>query len=119
MGLLISWALLTIVVFITAAVVPGFRIRGFTGAVLVAALFGLLNFFLGWLLFVAIGLGTLGLGFLLAFLTRWVVDAIVLKMVDALSRSLEIASFGHAFLAALVMSGLGTLLELLLTRVMM
>ena len=116
MGLLISWALLTIVVFITAAVVPGFRIRGFTGAVLVAALFGILNFFLGWLLFVAIGLGTLGLGFVLAFLTRWLVDAIVLKIVDALSKSLEIESFGRAFLAALVMSGLGTLLEFLLAR---
>jgi putative membrane protein len=116
MGLLISWALLTIVVFITAAIVPGFRIRGFTGAVLVAALFGILNFFLGWLLFVAIGLGTLGLGFVLAFLTRWIVDAIVLKMVDTLSKSLEIESFGRAFLAALVMSGLGTLLEFLMLR---
>jgi putative membrane protein len=116
MGLLISWALLTIVVFVTAAVVPGFKIRGFTGAVLVAALFGILNFVLGWLLFVVIGFGTLGLGFLLAFLTRWLVDAILLSIVDALSKSLEIESFGRAFLAAMVMSGLGTLLEFLLVR---
>lgn len=116
MGLLVSWALLTLVVFVTAAVVPGFYIRGFTGAMLVAALFGVINFFLGWLLFVAIGFGTLGLGFLLAFITRWLVDAIVLKIVDALSRSLEIVSFGRAFLAAMVMSGLGTLLEFLFVR---
>ena len=116
MGLLISWALLTIVVFVTAAIVPGFYIRGFTGAVLVAALFGIVNFFLGWLLFVAIGVGTLGVGFVLAFLTRWLVDAIVLKIVDALSKSLEIVSFGRAFLAAMVMSGLGTLLEYLIVR---
>lgn len=116
MGLLISWALLTIVVFVTAAIVPGFKIRGFTGAVLVAALFGILNFALGWLLFVAIGFGTLGLGFLLAFVTRWLVDAILLMLVDALSKSLEIVSFGRAFLAAMVMSGLGTLLEFLLVR---
>ncbi len=116
MGLLISWALLTIVVFVTAAVVPGFKIRGFTGAVLVAALFGILNFVLGWLLFVVIGVGTLGLGFLLAFVTRWLVDAILLSIVDTLSASLEIESFGRAFLAAMVMSGLGTLLEFLLVR---
>lgn len=116
MGLLVSWALLTLVVFVTAAVVPGFSIRGFTGAMLVAALFGVINFFIGWLLFVAIGFGTLGLGFLLAFITRWLVDAIVLKIVDALSRSLEIVSFGRAFLAAMVMSGLGTLLEFLVVR---
>jgi putative membrane protein len=116
MGILISWALLTIVVFVTAAIVPGFYIRGFTGAVLVAALFGIVNFFLGWLLFVAIGIGTLGIGFALAFLTRWLVDAIVLQVVDALSKSLEIVSFGRAFLAAMVMSGLGTLLEYLVVR---
>jgi putative membrane protein len=116
MGLLVSWALLTLVVFVTAAVVPGFYIRGFTGAMLVAALFGVINFLIGWLLFVAIGFGTLGLGFLLAFITRWLVDAIVLKIVDALSRSLEIVSFGRAFLAAMVMSGLGTLLEFVFVR---
>jgi putative membrane protein len=116
MGLLVSWALLTLVVFVTAAIVPGFYIRGFTGAMLVAALFGVINFFIGWLLFVAIGLGTLGLGFLLAFITRWLVDAIVLKIVDSLSKSLEIVSFGRAFLAAMVMSGLGTLLEFLVLR---
>ncbi len=109
--LLISWLVLTLIVLLTAAIVPGVSVRGFGGALVVAALFGLLNMAIGWLLFVAIGFGTLGLGFLLAFLTRWLVDAILLKLVDALSKSLDIASFGHAFLAAMVMSGLGTLAD--------
>jgi putative membrane protein len=109
--LLISWLVLTLIVLLTAAIVPGVTVRGFGGALVVAALFGLLNVAIGWLLFIAIGFGTLGLGFLLAFLTRWIVDAILLKLVDALSRSIEIVSFGHALLAAMVMSGLGTLAE--------
>lgn len=117
MSLLLSWLILTVIVLLTAAIIPGFSVRGFWGAVLVAALFGTLNFFVGWLLFIALGLGTLGLGFLLAFVTRWVVDAILLKIVDAFADSLTIVSWGRAFLAAIVMSGLGTLAELLLVQI--
>jgi putative membrane protein len=116
MSILSSWAVLTAAVLATAAVLPGFRIRGVGSAILVAALFGVLNVLLGWLLFVAIGLGTLGLGFLFAFLTRWLVDAILLRIIDAMTTRLWIAGFGTAFLAAMIMSGLGTLLELLIAR---
>jgi putative membrane protein len=70
----------------------------------------------GWLLFVIIGIGTLGLGFLLAFVTRWVVNAILLKVTDALTDRLTIRGFGPALLAALVMSVLGTFGEYLVTR---
>lgn len=111
MELLFSWLVLTLIVLLTAAVLPGFEVRGVGGALLVAALFGALNFLIGWLLFVIIGVGTLGLGFVFAFVTRWIVDALVLKLVDAMTRRLTIVSFGRALLAALLMSGLGTLGE--------
>ena len=114
MELLFSWLILTLIVWLTAALLPGFEVRGVGGAILVAALFGVLNFLIGWFLFVIIGLGTLGLGFALAFITRWIVDALVLKIVDGLTQRLTIVSFGRAFLAALIMSGLGTLGEMLL-----
>lgn len=113
MELLLSWLILTIIVLLTAAIVPGVTIRGFWGAVLVAGLLGVLNFLIGWFLFVVIGLATLGLGFVLAFLTRLVVDALLLKMIDKFTHRLTIVSFGRAFLAALVMAGLGTLFEML------
>jgi putative membrane protein len=112
---LISWLIQSVAVWLTAAVLPGFELRGgFWAAVRVAALFGVLQFFLGWLIFWIIGLGTLGIGLLLAFLTRWLVGAILLKVVDALSSSLHIVSFGRAFLASMIMSALGTLGEALL-----
>lgn len=110
-SLIISWLVLTLIVLLTAAILPGIAVRGVGGALIVAALFGLLNVAVGWLLFVAIGIGTLGLGFVLAFVTRWIVDAILLKLVDAISGSISIATFGHALLAAMVMSGLGTLFD--------
>ena len=113
-ALLLSWLLMSVIVMITAWIVPGVNVRGFGGALIVALLLGVLNVFLGWFLFVAIGLGTLGLGFILAFVTRWLVDAILLQLAASLTRSLDIDSFGTAFLAAMVMSGLGTVAELLL-----
>jgi len=108
MHTLISWLLLSVSVWVTALILPGFRVRGFGGALVVAAIFGLLNWALGWLLFVMIGVGTFGFGFLLAFVTRWVVDAILLEITDWTTDRLEIRSFGWALAAALVMSLLGT-----------
>lgn len=111
-SLLVSWLVLAAIVWLTAKLLPGFSIEGLGGALMVAALFGLLNVLIGWLLFVIIGIGTLGLGFILAFITRWLVDAILLKIVDSMTDRLTIKSFGRALLAALLMSGLGTLLEM-------
>jgi putative membrane protein len=114
--MIVSWLVLSLAVWVAALILPGFRVRGFTGALVVGALFGLLNWFLGWLLFVLIGLGTLGLGFLLAFITRWIVDAIVLKLTDSLSSRLEIRGFRWALAGALVMSAVGTIAEYFLRQ---
>ena len=113
-SLLVAWVLMAVIVMATAAIVPGVTVKSFGGALWVSLLLGLLNMLVGWFLFVLIGLGTLGLGFILAFVTRWVVDAILLKAVGGMSKSLTVDSFGKAFLAAMVMSGLGTLAEIVL-----
>lgn len=117
MNWLLSWLVQSLAVWLTAAVVPGFELRGgVVAAVRVAAILGVLQFFLGWLIFVMIGIGTLGIGFLLAFITRWIVAAILLKLTDSLSSSLRIASFGRALIGALLMSAIGTAAEALLVR---
>jgi putative membrane protein len=114
---LISWLIQSLAVWLTAAVLPGFELRGgVMAAVRVAALFGILHFLLGTLIFYVIGLGTLFIGFLLAFLTRWLVSAILLKLVSKLSSSLNIVSFGRAFLAAMLMSAIGTAAEAVVLR---
>lgn len=111
MNLILSWLVLSFAVWLTAAILPGFHVKNFGSAVLVAALFGVLNFFLGWLFFAVFAIATLGLALLLAFITRWIINAIILKITDALTDHLTIDSFGWALGGAFLMSVLGTLGE--------
>lgn len=111
MTILLSWLILTLAVWLTAAVLPGFHIKSFGSAIIVAALIGVLNFLLGWLLFAVFTVATLGIAWLLAFITRWIIDAIILKLVDAFTDRLKIDGFGWALAGAFVMSLIGTLGE--------
>jgi putative membrane protein len=108
MGFLLSWLILTVAVWVTAAVLPGIHVKSFGDAFLVAALFGVLNFFLGWIFFAVFTVATLGLAWLLAFITRWIINAIVLKITDSLTDRLTVDSFGWALAGALMMSAIGT-----------
>ena len=114
MDLILSWLILTLAVWLTAMILPGFHVKSFGSAFIVAALFGILNFFLGWLLFAVFTVATLGIAWLLAFITRWIINAILLKLTDALTDRLKIDSFGWALGGALMMSALGTLGEWLI-----
>lgn len=111
MHLLLTWLVLAIAVWLTAAVLPGFKVTGFWGAIKAAAVIGTLNFLLGWLIFVVFGVVTLGIGFLLASVTRWFVLAVILRMSDKLSSSIRIDGFGTALIGALLMTVLGSLVE--------
>jgi len=109
MHLLLSWLVMSVAVWATAELLPGFHVKGFRSAIMVAALFGLLNFLVGWFLFAVLAVATLGIGLLLAFLTRWLVNAILLKLTDALTDHLTIDSFAWALWGALLISVLSTL----------
>jgi len=106
---LLHWLILAVAFLITAKLVPGVQLYGLWNAVVVAAIFGILNYLLGTLLYYVIGIATLGIGLLLSFLTHWFVNAILLKLTDALTSRLEVRGFGTALVAALVMSLLGKL----------
>jgi putative membrane protein len=113
-----SWLILTLAVAVSVALLPGFQVKGGTwGVVKVAAIFGLLNWLLGELVFVLLGIGTLGIGFLVAFLTRLIATALLLKLTAAMTKTLDIDGFGTAFVAALIISGAGTAAEWALTLV--
>lgn len=108
MELLLSWLVLSFAVWVTDAVLPGFHVKSFGSAILVAAIFGILNFLLGWLLFAVFTVVTLGIAWLLAFITRWIINAILLVLTDKLTDHLTIDSFGWALGGALMMSLIGT-----------
>jgi putative membrane protein len=105
--LIIHWLILSLAFWFTARIIPGFRVAGFWDAIVVAAIFGIVNFLLGTLLYYGIGIATLGIGLLLSFLTHWFVNAVLLKITGALTSRLEVRTFGTALVAALVMSLLG------------
>jgi putative membrane protein len=111
MGLLLSWLILSFAVWLTAMVLPGFHVKSFVSAILVAAIFGVLNFLLGWLLFALFTIFTLGIAWLLAFITRWIINAILLVLTDRLTDHLTIDSFSWALGGALMIAVIGTLGE--------
>jgi putative membrane protein len=117
-SILLSWLVLTLAVWLTAAVLPGFHVKSLGSALLVAAIFGVLNFLLGWLFFVVFTIATLGLAWLFAFITRWIINAILLKLTDAVTDHLTIDSFGWALGGALMMSAIGTFGEWLVRLVL-
>lgn len=117
MSLILSWLILSLAVWVTDAVLPGFHVKSAKSALLVAAIFGVLNFLLGWMLFAIFTVATLGIAWLLAFITRWIINAILLVITDKLTDHLKIDSFGWALGGALVMSLVGTLGEWLVRSV--
>lgn len=105
MSLVISFVVLLVSLYVAAQMLDGMEIKGGLGSyAFVGIAFGVLNAVLGPALFAAIGIGTLGLGFVLAFVSRLVATGIVLKLVDALTDRLKVTDFKTAFLAALIMS---------------
>lgn len=108
MSVLLSWLVLSFAVWLTDAILPGFHVRSAKSAVIVAAVYGILNFLLGWLLFALFTIATLGLAWLFAFVTRWIINAILLVITDKLTDHLTIDGFGWALGGALMMSAIGT-----------
>lgn len=110
-SLIVSWLILAFAVWLTARLLPSVELDDFGDAIAVAAVFGLLNLVLGEILFVLFSFVTLGLAWLFAFVTRWLIDALLLKLTGGFLQGFRVDGFGSALLAALVMSGLGTLLQ--------
>jgi putative membrane protein len=117
MSLLTSWLILTVSMYLTAVILPGFHLKSFGRTFVVAAVYGVLNLLVGWLLWTVLAIGTLGIALVLAFITRVVVNAILLTATDAVSDTLEIDSFGWALGGAAVMSVLMTAGEWMISGV--
>jgi putative membrane protein len=114
MSLILSWLILSLAVWLTAVVLPGFHLKSARSALLVSAIFGVLNFFLGWLFFAVFAIATLGLAWVFAFLTRLLINAIMLVITDKLTDHLKIDGFGWALAGALMMSAVGTIAQWLI-----
>jgi uncharacterized membrane protein YvlD (DUF360 family) len=110
-NLIISWLTLALGFWLAGKLIDGFDVRDFKQAIYVAAGFAVVHFFIGWLFFGALTLGTLGLPYLLGlgFLVRWAVSTIILKITDAFMDSLTIRGWAPAFWGAGLLSVLSAI----------
>lgn len=111
MGFIIGWLSAALGLWIASKVLTGVRLRSFTDALWAGALLGVLQWGLGWLIFVVLGVATLGIGFLLWFVTRWIASAIVILIADKLSSRFEVDGFMNALITAFIVAATGSVLR--------
>ncbi|MCU1591230.1 MAG: putative rane protein [Frankiales bacterium] len=106
--LLLRWSVLTLAVWLAAAVVPGVHVHGgFFTYVWVALLFGLVNAVLGPILrLIALPFTLLTLG-----LFALIVNGVLVAITAGLSAKFDVGGFFSAFLAALVISLVSTVVN--------
>jgi len=101
---LLHLAVLTVTILALARLLPGVRVRSVGSAIAVAVVFSLLNFFLGWLVKVALfvpAILTLGLLFLIF---PFLVNTVMLWLTDKLLRGFEIEGLGTLLLSAAIIT---------------
>jgi uncharacterized membrane protein YvlD (DUF360 family) len=118
MEILITWAVLTLGMFLASKLLSRMEIEGGVGShLVVSAVFGLILAVTGWFFHLALGFLSLGLLFFFGFVAQVLVGAIVLKITDAFFERLRVEGFGTALLAALIISVTGTLARAVLHAV--
>lgn len=99
-GMLLHWIVSGAALALTAALTPGFRIRGFGAALMASLLIAAVNFFLRPILdFLTFPLTFLTLGFFV-----FVVDAIILRLCAAFMKDFEISNWLSAIFGAIVLA---------------
>ena len=96
------------VLILLAYMLPSVHVKSFGTALWVAFLIGLLNATVGFLIRLPFNLVTL---FLLEFLVRLVVTAIIIKLVDMLVGNFEVKGFWPAVIIAIALAITGTLVD--------
>lgn len=95
-----QWFVSALALALTAAVIPGFRIRGFGTALVASLVLGVLNIFVTPVLqFLGFPLTVLTLGFFI-----FVIDAIVLRICAAMLDDFEISNWFSAIIGAIVLA---------------
>jgi putative membrane protein len=100
MYMLLHLVLLTVTVLVLARLLPDVRVKSVGAALVVAVVFSVLNFFLGWLITVLLvvpAILTLGLLFLIL---PFVINTILLWLTDKLLSGFQIQTTGSLLFSA-------------------
>ena len=96
----LHWVVSGLSLMVTAALVPGFHLRGFTTALVATLLIGISNYLVWPILFVL----TLPLTILTFGLFVFVLDAIILRLCAAFMKNFEITNWFSAIVGALILA---------------
>src|SRR5262245_55391665 len=107
MYLLVNWFLSALSLIIVAHIVPGFQVNSFGTALVAALVFGLINATLGVLLKVL----TIPLTIVTFGIFLFVINALMLRMTSGLVSGFYVESFGPAFIGAIVLALVTTVLR--------
>jgi putative membrane protein len=110
--LLVNWLVSAVSLIAVAHLISGFRVDGFGSALLAAVVIGLINASLGLLL----KLVTLPLTILTFGLFLLVINALMLRLASSIVPGFEISGFGPAFLAAIILAVINTVMRHLVFR---
>jgi len=110
MRLLVRWILSAATLMLVARFVNGFYVRNFVAALIAAAVIGFVNATLGTVLKVL----TLPLTFLTLGLFLIVINAVLLKVAAFIAPGFEVRTWSAAFIGAIVIAIVSTLLHWLL-----
>ncbi len=107
MYILVNIFFLSIAVFVVAELLPSIHLKSFGTAIVVAIVYSILSFFLGWLLvFLALPVMILTFG-----LFKLVINAFLLWLTDLMIKDFKIKGFGPLLLAAFLITVFDALLH--------
>ena len=110
MRLILNWLLSALAVWIVSRVVPGIYVNGPMAALIAALAIGLINATIGFVLKIL----TFPLTILTLGLFWFVINALMLKLASALVPGFEVRGFFAAFVGAIVLSIVSSVLHWLL-----
>src|SRR6478752_6284414 len=96
------------VLMVMAYIMPQVTVKSFTTALGVALLVGILNATIGFLLRIPLNLVTF---FLLGFLVRLIVTAIMIKLADKMLTNFKVDGFWPALVIAIALAAASTLVD--------
>jgi uncharacterized membrane protein YvlD (DUF360 family) len=113
-SILLAWLSASLGLWVASKMLSRVQLRADVDALWAGALLGLLQAVLTTPIFVLLGIGTLGIGFLLWFITTWIASALVIRITAALSSRLSVDGFLPALITAFIVSLAGSVVRWLL-----
>lgn len=114
-SILLAWLSASLGLWVASRMLADVQLASSADALWAGALLGVLQALLTTPIFVLLGIGTLGIGFLLWFITTWIASALVIRITAALSSRLTVNGFMPALITAFVVSLAGSVVRWLLS----